>query len=124
MPHTTPEGRVVNPYGRAAGRDAEIPQAKRHDHLPGEKGYFNAAALQDGAGSLWVCEGAFEALALLAAGVPLFIVLFVSKDWRWDWMRDVRELAFALDTDSIGQQQWRTLVRQAVLWASAWRYCQ
>jgi hypothetical protein len=34
-----------------------VPKAKRHDHLPGAKGYFNAAVLQAGAGPLWVCEG-------------------------------------------------------------------
>lgn len=67
FPHTTPDGRLVNLYGRAVGTDAEVPKAKRHDHLPGEKGYFNAAALHAGAGPLWVCEGAFDALALRAA---------------------------------------------------------
>ena len=45
-----------------------MPQAQRHDYLPGTKGYFNAAALQHGTGPLWVCEGAFDALALLATG--------------------------------------------------------
>ena len=69
FPHTTPDGRLVNLYGRAVGTAEQVPKAKRHDHLPGAKGYFNAAALQAGAGPLWVCEGAFDALALLAAGV-------------------------------------------------------
>ena len=31
-------------------------------------------------------------------------------------MREVRELAFALDADTAGQQQWRQLARQAALW--------
>ena len=31
--------------GCAVGTAEEVPKAKRHDHLPGEKGYFNAAAL-------------------------------------------------------------------------------
>jgi len=69
FPHTTPDGCLVNLYGRAVGTAAQVPKAKRHDHLPGEKGYFNAAALQAVAGPLWVCEGAFDALALLAAGM-------------------------------------------------------
>src|SRR5689334_11800529 len=47
VPHTTPEGHVVNLYGRAVGTAAQVPKAKRHDHLPGAKGYFNAAALQE-----------------------------------------------------------------------------
>ena len=69
VPHTTPEGPVVNLYGRAVGTAAQVPKAQRHDHLPGAKGYFNAAALQEDAGPLWVCEGAFDALALRAAGL-------------------------------------------------------
>ena len=70
FPHTTPDGRLVNLYGRAVGTAEQVPKAKRHDHLPGTKGYFNAAALHAGTGPLWVCEGAFDALALLAAGIP------------------------------------------------------
>jgi hypothetical protein len=115
VPHTTPEGRLVNLYGRAVGTAAQVPRAKRHDHLPGAKGYFNAAALQRGADPLWVCEGAFDALALLAAGVPRVVALFGVQGWRWDWARDVRALVFALDADATGQQQWRQLARQAAL---------
>ena len=69
FPHTMPDGRLVNLYGRAVGTAEQVPKAKRHDHLPGAKGYFNAAALHAGAGPLWVCEGAFDALALRAAGL-------------------------------------------------------
>jgi hypothetical protein len=115
FPHTTPEGRVVNLYGRAVGTAEQVPKAKRHDHLPGAKGYFNAAALQAGAGPLWVCEGAFDALALRAAGVSRVVAIFGVQGWRWDWAREVRELVFALDTDAAGQQQWRQLARQAAL---------
>ena len=115
FPHTTPDGHVVNLYGRAVGPAEEVPKAKRHDHLPGTKGYFNATALQAGAGPLWVCEGAFDALALLAAGVPRVVAIFGVQGWRWDWARKVRELVFALDADVAGQQQWRQLARQAAL---------
>ena len=105
----------MNLYGRTVGAAEQVPKAKRHDHLPGEKGYFNAAALQAGAGLLWVCEGAFDALALLAAGVSHVIAIFGVHGWRWDWMREVRELVFALDADTVGQQQWWQLARQAAL---------
>ena len=115
FPHTTPDGHVVNLYGRAVGTAEQVPKAKRHDHLPGAKGYFNAAALRGDAGPLWVCEGAFDALALLAAGVPRVVAIFGVQGWRWDWVREVRELVFALDADAAGQQQWRQLARQAVL---------
>src|SRR5947208_49191 len=114
-PATTPDDRLVNLYGRAVGTAEQVPKAKRHDHLPGVKGYFNATALQGDAGPLWVCEGAFDALALLAAGVPRVVALFGVQGWRWDWVREVRELVFALDADAAGQQQWRQLARQAAL---------
>jgi DNA primase len=115
FPHTTPDGRLVNLYRRAVSTAAQIPKAKRHDHLPGAKGYFNAAALQACAGPLWVCEGAFDALALLAAGVPRVVAIFGVQGWRCDWVREVRELVFALDADAAGQQQWKALARQAAL---------
>jgi hypothetical protein len=106
---------VVNLYGRAVGTASQVPKAMRHDHLPGAKGYFNAVALQEDAGPLWVCEGAFDALALLAAGVPRVVAIFGVQGWRWEWAREVRELVFALDADTAGQQQWRQLARQAAL---------
>jgi hypothetical protein len=115
FPHTTPEGRLVNLYGRAVGTAEQVPKAKRHDHLPGKKGYFNATALPGGVGPLWVCEGAFDALALLAAGVPRVLAIFGVHGWRWDWVHAVREFVLALDVDPAGQQQWRQLARQAVL---------
>jgi Toprim-like len=115
FPHTTPDGRLVNLYGRAVGPEAHVPKAQRHDHLPGAKGYFNATALQVGLAPLWVCEGTFDALALLAAGVPRVMAIFGVQGWRWDWVREVHELVFALDADTAGQQQWRQLARQAAL---------
>jgi hypothetical protein len=115
FPHTTPAGRLVNLYGRAVGTAAQVPKTLRHDHLPGTKGYFNAPALQAGSGPVWVCEGAFDALALRAAGVARVVAIFGVQGWRWAWARDVRELVWALDADAAGQQQWRVLARQAAL---------
>ena len=115
FPHTAPDRRLVNLYGRAVSTVEQVPKAKRHDHLPGKKGYFNAPALQVGAGPLWVCEGAFDALALLAAGVPRVVAIFGVQGWRWDWAREARALVFALDDDTAGQQQWRQLACHAAL---------
>src|SRR4030095_8042868 len=98
----------------AVGTAEQVPKAKRHDHLPGVKGYFNAAALQAGPGPLWVCEGVFDALALLSAGVSRVVAIFGVHGWRWDWVREIGELVFALDADTAGQQQWQQLARQAV----------
>jgi hypothetical protein len=115
FPHTLPDGRLVNLYSRAVGTAEQVPKAMRHDHLPGTKGYFNALALQAGTGPLWVCEGAFDALALRAAGVPRVVAIFGVQGWRWAWAREVPALVFALDADTAGQQQWLALARQAVL---------
>jgi hypothetical protein len=59
----------MNLYRHAVGTAAQVLQAKRHDHLPSAKDYFNTAALQADAGPLWVCEGAFDTLAHRNAGV-------------------------------------------------------
>src|SRR5690606_16263601 len=67
FPHTTPSGDVVNLYGRAVG---DAPKKLKHDHLKGAKGYFHAEALRAGDGPATICEGAFDALALMAAGAP------------------------------------------------------
>jgi hypothetical protein len=53
-----------------------MPTGKRHDRLLRERGAGNVAALQAGAGPLWVCEGAFDALALRAAGVSRVVAIF------------------------------------------------
>ena len=58
---------------------------------------------------------AFDALALLAAGVSRVITIFGVHGWRWDWAREVRALVFPFDADDAGQQQWRQLARQATL---------
>jgi hypothetical protein len=115
FPHTTPDRSLVNLYRRAVGTAKQVPKTKRHDHLPGTKGYFNATALHPGEGALWVCEGAFDALELLAAGVPRVVAIFGVQGWHWDWVRDIRKLVFALDADTAGQQQWQALARQAAL---------
>jgi hypothetical protein len=92
-----------------------VPKAKRHDDLPGAKGYCNATALQEGHGPLWVCKGTFDALTLLAADVPRVVAIFGVQGWCWEWGREVRALVFALDAGIAGQQQWHQRARQAAL---------
>jgi DNA primase len=62
-----------------------------------------------------VCEGAFDALACLAAGLSRVVAIFGVQGWRWDWVRKVRALVFALDAEPAGQQQRRQLAHQAAL---------
>jgi hypothetical protein len=113
FPHTDPTGTPVNLYGRAVG-EGDVPKALRHDHLPGSKGYFNARALREGDGPVFICEGPFDALSLIAAGRPRAVAIFGVHGWRWDWARDVRQLVFAFDADQAGEG-WRQLARQARL---------
>lgn len=108
IPHTNPAGEVVNLYSRALG---DAPRAIRHDHLAGPKGYFAATALQPGA-RVWVCEGALDALSLLAAGVPKAIAIFGVEGWRMDWMPPQASFVFALDSDLAGQSALSKLGRQ------------
>ncbi len=48
IPHTRPDGTVVNLYGRAIG--ADTPRHLAHDHLPGRRALFNALALAEPVG--------------------------------------------------------------------------
>jgi hypothetical protein len=50
-----------------------------------------------------------------APGCPPVVALCGVQGWPWDWVREVRELVFALDADAAGQQQGRQLARQAAL---------
>lgn len=111
FPHTNPQGEIVNLYGRAVG--SSVPRDLRHDHLPGARGVFNAAALQQE--TVFVCEGVFDALSLVAAGYPNAVAIFGVEGIRWTWFRDVRRIIFALDADARGQEAWRELAREAVL---------
>jgi hypothetical protein len=112
FPHTTPSGDVVNLYGRAVG---DAPKDKKHDHLPGAKGYFHAQALADGSGPATICEGAFDALALMAAGAPNVVAIFGVNGWRWEWATKTSELILALDADDAGSTGFRELAREARL---------
>lgn len=112
FPHTRPDGSVVSLYGRAAG---EPDKRYRHDHLPGAKGYFNAQALNSSSEPVTVCEGAFDALALMAAGLPNVVAIFGAGDWRWQWAKPVREIIFALDDDETGNRYFREYAPEARL---------
>ena len=114
VPHTNLAGELVSLYARSTASSA--PKERRHDHLKGVKGYFNAQALtgsQDG--PVWVVEGAFDALALLEAGVERVVAVFGVDGWRWSWFRQVADLVFAFDADQAGTDAWRKLAKGAVM---------
>jgi len=114
VPHTTPSGQVVNLYGRAVGSDEKVPKELRHDHLPGAKGYFNGTTLRNQE-PLFVTEGPFDALSLMAAGCPCAVAIFGTRGWRADWANNASKIVLALDADSSGQLGWREIARQSRL---------
>ena len=114
FPHTDPKGHLINFYARAIEFSEPAPKNIRHRHLSGNKGYFNSLVLSKGHGPLFVCEGAFDALALIAAGFERTIAIYGVHGWRWEWFRGVREIVFALDADQAGGR-WRELARTACL---------
>lgn len=115
FPLTDADGRLISMYGRAVGSNEKVPKTQRHDILSGDKGYFGGAALKQGEGPLFVCEGPFDALALAAAGHDRVTAIIGVKGWRWPWARDVKEIVLALDGDKAGQAAWRELARGARL---------
>lgn len=94
FPHSNPSGKIINLYGRAIGRS--VPKHLRHANLPGPKGMFNASALLQP--SVYVCEGVFDALSLLAAGYSNVCALFGTYGLRWEWVQ-ARTLIFCFDLD-------------------------
>lgn len=112
FPHTSPSGEIVSLYGRAVG---DAPKSLKHDHLSGAKGYFNAPALLADNGPVTICEGAFDALALMAAGAPNVVAIFGVDGWRWEWAKKASEMILALDSDSSGSRALQELAREARL---------
>lgn len=109
FPHMNPAGEVVNLYGRAVGED--VPKADRHMHLSGAKGAFNAAALTGE--TVYLCEGAFDAISLIAAGKPEACAIFGVGGLRWEWLK-ARRIVFCFDQDGAGEK-WRELASKACL---------
>ena len=113
FPHTTPGGTIVNLYGRAVG---EAPKTCRHDHLRGNRGAFNAEAIataREEGSRLYVTEGAFDALAVMAAGLGRATAIFGAKGWRSEWFHGVQSLVLALDNDATGRNAAKDLATEA-----------
>jgi len=60
-----------------------------------------------------VCEGPFDALALLAAGYSSAVAIFGAQGWRWDWISHISRIVFALDADDTGQRSMHQLAYDA-----------
>ncbi len=108
FPHTNPQGDIVNLYGRAVGSDEKTPKEIRHDHLPGHKGVFNAQVLNSQ--TVFICEGGFDALSLMAAGYKNSCAVFGVNGLRWSWVKAQR-VVFCFDQDTAGSQ-WKALAKE------------
>jgi DNA primase len=111
FPHTNPQGEIVNLYGRAV-EIAPVAKDMKHDHLPGAKGVFNAQALSSS--TVFICEGAFNAISLITAGYKNACAIFGVDGLRWEWIQ-ASKIVFCLDSDSTGIKKQQELSWQAVL---------
>lgn len=109
FPHTNPAGDIINLYGRAVGN---APKGSKHDHLKGPKGNFNAPVLNGD--EAYLCEGPFDALALIAAGYRNSCAIFGLNGLRWKWIK-AKWLILCFDNDTCGQQHQREVAWEATL---------
>lgn len=112
LPHTNPAGELVSLYGRRIDGADDA----KHYHLPGRvKGWLNAPIVAE-ASELWICEGPFDALALMAAGIPHAVAVFGVQGIRWNWLpHSVRRLVLAFDVDETGRKAILEHAPQAIL---------
>ena len=109
LPHTNPQDEVVSLYGRRIDGGAEF----KHYHLKRPKGIFNAQAMAND--DVWITEGAFDCLALIASGIPNSIAVFGLNGIRWDWLKQTRRIVLGFDIDSAGVRAIKEQAEQAQL---------
>lgn len=109
LPHTDPAGRIVSLYGRRI----DGAETFKHTHLSRPKGMLNATAVANT--ELWICEGAFDLLALMAYGINNAVAVFGVAGIRWGWLRQVRRIVIAFDCDDAGRKAIETSAKQCLL---------
>ena len=109
LPHTNPDGEVVSLYGRRIDGGADF----KHYHLSRPKGIFNAQAMNGE--EVWITEGAFDCLALMASGVTNAIAVFGLNGIRWDWLKNVKRIILCFDFDESGLKAIKEQAEQALL---------
>ena len=109
LPHTNPDGEVVSLYGRRIDKGADF----KHYHLSRPKGIFNAQAMNGE--EVWITEGAFDCLALIASGVTNAVAVFGLNGIRWDWLKNVKRIVLCFDFDESGLKAIKEQAEQALL---------
>lgn len=110
--------RLILPTGRAHYVGRRIDGGKDFDKLNskgGRPGIFNAAALQADAETIFVCEGAFDALSVLEAGAQAIALNSASNADKFitalekNPLKPGKTLALALDADEAGRKAMQTI---------------
>ena len=109
LPHTNPAGEVVSLYGRRLDGATDF----KHYHLPRPKGIFNAKVME--CEDIWITEGAFDCLALIASGIPNAIAVFGLNGIRWDWLKNTKRIILCFDIDDSGIKAIKEQAEQAHL---------
>lgn len=109
FPHTDPAGRVINFNARGTkdlkdGAGKWVAHLRRADREPC-RGLFNAQAIKCHDGPLFICEGPFDAISLIAGGVPRAVAMFgLDFSSFFHWIDGVRTVVLALDNDEPGRK--------------------
>ncbi len=103
FPLATLDGTPINASGRIIRADDRRP---RWLNLPGPRGYFNPRAIRrarETGGTLHLCEGLVDVLALLAGGVTTAAALCGTAGLVREDVRGIARLILCFDADAAGQ---------------------
>jgi len=118
VPLTTPDGTLINLYGRSI---VNCDKALRHDFLPGPKGIFHAPSLASN--GVVLVEGVFDALTVLAAGQPSSAIMGLSiRDTWWKEM-GAQIILLAADDDEAGRSRQLEIAEIGAKLAGKLVYC-
>ena len=62
---------------------------------------------------MFICEGVFDAMSLMAAGLSEACAIFGVDGLRWEWVK-AKRVVFCLDRDEAGEK-WQKLAWEGVL---------
>ncbi|WP_051271082.1 toprim domain-containing protein [Shimazuella kribbensis] len=121
FPHTTPDGKIVNLYGRSIGESHKITSKTERKHFApgkhmnqsGPKGIFNARVLKED--TVYITEGVFDCLSLIMSGYPNSCAIFGLHGIRWEWFQ-ARKIVLAFDNDKAGEAARDKLREEAILY--------
>jgi DNA primase len=118
VPLTTPDGTLINLYGRST---VNCDKALKHSFLPGSRGIFNAPALATE--GVVLVEGVFDALTVLATHHPAAAIMGLSIRNQWWTEIGARVLLLAADDDEPGRKRQTAIAEAGANLARKVIYC-